>query len=62
MSIWKDIRCDANMAEDCADRVNAGPKGFESVAALRAIGRKVGWTYWSGVGDVCPACRKEPTP
>jgi hypothetical protein len=58
VSVWKDIRCDANLSEDCADNVNLGPQGFETAGELRAQGRKHGWTYRADVGDVCPACRK----
>ena len=58
MSVWKDIRCDANASPDCHDNTNRNVQGFEPVATLRKMARKAGWTYRAGVGDICPSCRK----
>lgn len=56
MSVWRDIRCDVNASDECWDRRNGGPQGFESERQLRAMGRKSGWTYSPATGDICPAC------
>ena len=58
MSVWKEIRCDADaMAYDCLSGTNAGPKGFESASALQAEARRNGWLIRSGGEAICPRCR-----
>ncbi len=62
MSVWKEIRCDVNADDNCADHRNETPMGFDSAAALRKDGLRSGWRVVKDVGDVCPSCAKALKP
>lgn len=56
MSVWRELRCDANVSDECWDRKNGGPGGFETESQLRSQARKSGWIRNNGE-DICFACR-----
>lgn len=57
MAVWKEIRCDENVSQECADVLNNNPMGFDHAAALRREGSRIGWRRENG-RDICPDCAK----
>lgn len=58
MAVWKEIRCDENLAGTCHDSINKNPMGFDDLKALRIQARVMGWRRDEG-RDCCPACFAE---
>lgn len=59
MSVWKEIRCDAeNPVEGCLSHSNIGAKGFDTVSEIKAEARRDGWLIKGDYAE-CPPCRKQ---